>query len=76
MPTEKTIEKTIDTKPAYTPRRLKLITKSARGWDYLIDADTGEDLRLPADSVRVQPLSVGGNVHLTMGVVAVEREQN
>lgn len=36
----------------FKPRRLMVITGSPHG-DYLADADTGEDLRLPIQNMRV-----------------------
>lgn len=36
----------------FVPRRLKVVVGGPRG-DFLIDADTGEDLRLPVQTLRV-----------------------
>ena len=58
----------------FTPRRLKLIDDSPRG-KYLVDADTGEDLRLPIMSLNAEMFGAQANVHVTFVVVAVEREK-
>lgn len=74
MPTETKTDKTPEKPKEFTPRRLKAITHSARG-TYLVDADTGEDLRLPIMSINVEPFGVQANVHVTCVVVGVEREK-
>lgn len=73
MPTEKTTDKPAPKQTEFTPRRLKLIVGGARG-QYLVDADTGEDLRLPIMSLTAEPIGVQANVHVTFVVVGVERE--
>ena len=73
MPTETKTEKT-DKPTEFIPRRLKLITKSARGM-YLADADTGEDLRLPILSMQVEAYGPQANVHCSFIVVGVEMEK-
>ena len=60
--------------PPFTARRLKVVTGSSRG-NYLADADTGEDLRLPIMSMSVHPSSIQANVHCTFLVVKVEPEK-
>jgi hypothetical protein len=72
MPTETKTDKP-ETKPSeFTPRRLKLIVGGARG-KYLVDADTGEDLRLPIMSLNAEPFGQQANVDVTFVVVGVER---
>ncbi len=73
MPTETKTDKTAEPQKEFVPRKLKLIVGSARG-EYLVDADTGEDLRLPTMSVKAEMFGAQANVHLTCLVVGVERE--
>lgn len=54
----------------FSPRRLKVITGTARGM-YLADADTGEDLRLPIMSINVEPTGAQPCVHFTCHVAGV-----
>lgn len=72
MPTETKTDKPATKQTEFTPRRLKLIVGGARG-QYLVDADTGEDLRLPIMSLTAEPIGARANVHVTCLVVAVER---
>ena len=73
MPTETKTDKPETKQAEFTPRRLKLIVDSSRG-KYLVDADTGEDLRLPIMSLNAEPFGAQANVHVTFVVVGVERE--
>ncbi len=62
-------------KPAeYTPRKLKAILGGSRA-KRLVDADTGEDLRLPIISMTEELFGQQANVHCTFVVVGVEREK-
>lgn len=74
MPTETKTDKPASKPAEFTPRKLKLIVGGARG-KYLVDADTGEDLRLPIMSLTAEPLGVQANVHVTCLVVGVEKEK-
>lgn len=74
MPTETRTDKPAEKSQGFTPRRIKAITHSSRG-SYLVDADTGEDLRLPILSINVEPFGAQANVHCTFVVVGVEREK-
>lgn len=73
MPTETKPDKPESPKAEYEPRRVKLLIGGARGKRF-IDADTGEDLRLPTMSINEEPYGVTPNAHVTMTLVAVERE--
>lgn len=64
------------TNPAdFAPRRLKAITKTNRG-TILVDADTGEDLRLPfLGEPRVEMFGVQPNCHVSLQLTGVEKEK-
>ncbi len=75
MPTETKTDKTAEPPKEFVPRKLKLIVGSSRG-EYLVDAETGEDLRLPTcGQLRPEMFGPQANVHLAVLVVGVERER-
>ena len=73
MPTETKDKPEAQKTAEYSPRRVKLIIGGARGKRF-VDADTGEDLRLPTMSINYELMGAQKNVHLTMMLVAIESE--